>query len=103
MLLAGADAGTVVGDVSRLLRHGSGNHLPLRPAGLIVVFNNNGVYKGTDVNRTRRRRRSGTTVFVKGARYDKMMEAFGGVGVNATTPEELTRPLTRPSLRASRP
>jgi len=28
-------------------------------------------------------------VFVKGARYDKMMEAFGGVGVNATTPAEL--------------
>ena len=24
------------------------------------------------------------TVFVKGSRYDKMMEAFGGVGVNAT-------------------
>ena len=26
------------------------------------------------------------TVFVKGARYDKMIEAFGGVGVNATSP-----------------
>ena len=33
------------------------------------------------------------TVFVKGARYDKMMEAFGGIGVNATTPAELTRAL----------
>ena len=31
------------------------------------------------------------TVFVKGSRYDKMMEAFGGVGVNATTPDELKR------------
>ena len=54
----------------------------------VVVFNNNGVYRGTDVNA------SGTadvapTVFVKGARYDKMMEAFGGIGVNATTPAEL--------------
>ena len=29
------------------------------------------------------------TVFVKDARYDKMMEAFGGVGVYATTPAEL--------------
>ena len=29
-----------------------------------------------------------TTVFVKNARYDKMMEAFGGVGVHATTPDE---------------
>ena len=56
----------------------------------VVVFNNNGIYRGTDVNL------SGTadvatTVFVKNARYDKMMEAFGGVGVHVTTPEELTR------------
>jgi oxalyl-CoA decarboxylase len=32
-----------------------------------------------------------TTVFVNGARYDKIIEAFGGVGVNATTPDELKR------------
>ena len=32
-----------------------------------------------------------TTVFVKDARYDRMMEAFGGVGVNATSPDELKR------------
>ena len=56
----------------------------------VVVFNNNGVYRGTDVNP------SGTadvapTVFVKNARYDKMMEAFGGVGVHATTPAELAK------------
>lgn len=54
----------------------------------IVVMNNNGVYKGTDVNPT-----GGAdvapTVFVKGARYDMMMQAFGGVGVHATTPAEL--------------
>ena len=30
-------------------------------------------------------------MFVKGSRYDKMIEAFGGVGVNATTPDELKR------------
>ena len=29
--------------------------------------------------------------FVKGSRYDKMMEAFGGVGINATSPDELKR------------
>ncbi len=56
----------------------------------IVVFNNNGIYRGTDVNPT-----GGwdvaTTVFVKDARYDKMMEAFGGVGVHVTTPDELSR------------
>jgi oxalyl-CoA decarboxylase len=30
-------------------------------------------------------------VFVKDARYDKMMEGFGGVGVHVTTPDELYR------------
>jgi oxalyl-CoA decarboxylase len=54
----------------------------------VVVFNNDGIYRGVDQG-------SGgdpaTTVFVKGSRYDKMMEAFGGVGANATTPDELKR------------
>lgn len=54
----------------------------------VVIMNNNGVYRGTDVNPT-----GGAdvapTVFVKGARYDMLMQAFGGVGVNATTPAEL--------------
>ncbi len=56
----------------------------------IVVFNNDGIYRGTDTNPT-----GGAdvapTVFVKGARYDKMMEAFGGVGYHVTTPDELRR------------
>ena len=56
----------------------------------VVVFNNNGIYRGTNVNPT-----GGPdpapTVFVKDARYDKMMEAFGGVGVHVTTPDELSR------------
>ena len=56
----------------------------------VVVFNNNGIYRGTDVNP------SGgsdvaTTVFVKDARYEKLMEAFGGVGARVTTPDELSR------------
>jgi oxalyl-CoA decarboxylase len=58
----------------------------------VIVFNNNGVYKGTDVNS------SGTadpapTVFVKGSRYDLLMEAFGGKGVTACTAEELSAAL----------
>jgi oxalyl-CoA decarboxylase len=57
-----------------------------------VVFNNNGVYRGTDVNPTGGKDVA-PTVFVKNARYDKMIEAFGGVGRNATTPEELTKAL----------
>src|SRR5215472_14102367 len=56
----------------------------------VVVFNNDGIYRGTDVNRSGGADPA-TTVFVKGARYDKMIEAFGGVGVNATTPDELKR------------
>ena len=55
----------------------------------IVIFNNNGIYRGTDVNKAGTD--PATTVFVTGARYDKMMEAFGGVGVNATSPDELKR------------
>jgi oxalyl-CoA decarboxylase len=67
----------------------------------IVVFNNNGVYRGTDVNA------SGTadvapTVFVKNARYDKMMEAFGGVGVNATNPAELGKAINE-ALASGKP
>ena len=53
----------------------------------VVVFNNNGIYRGTDVNTAGSD--PAVTVFVKDARYDRMMEAFGGVGVNATTPDEL--------------
>ncbi len=56
----------------------------------IVVFNNNGIYRGTDKNSSGSSDVA-TTVFVENARYDKMMEAFGGVGVNVTTPDELGR------------
>ena len=67
----------------------------------VVVFNNNGVYRGTDVNPA-----GGPdvapTVFVKGARYDKIMEAFGGVGVNATTPAEL-RQAMEAAIRTRKP
>lgn len=59
----------------------------------IVVFNNNGIYRGTDVNPT-----GGPdvapTVFVKDSRYDQMMAAFGGVGVYATSTDELYRAMS---------
>jgi oxalyl-CoA decarboxylase len=67
----------------------------------IVIMNNNGVYKGTDVNPT-----GGPdvapTVFVKNARYDKLMEAFGGVGANATTPAELRKAMEE-AIRSRKP
>jgi oxalyl-CoA decarboxylase len=56
----------------------------------VVVFNNDGIYRGTDVNPTGGPD-AATTVFVKGSRYDKLIEAFGGVGINVTTPDELKR------------
>jgi oxalyl-CoA decarboxylase len=56
----------------------------------IVVFNNDGIYRGTDVN-AGGGADPATTVFVKSSRYDKVIEAFGGVGVNVTTPDELKR------------
>jgi len=56
----------------------------------VVVFNNGGIYRGTDVN-TGGGSDPATTVFVKGARYDKIMEAFGGVGVSADSPDALKR------------
>ncbi len=58
----------------------------------VVVFNNNGVYRGTDVNQSGGKDVA-PTVFVKNARYDMMMAAFGGVGVHATTPAELGKAL----------
>ncbi len=66
----------------------------------IVVLNNNGVYKGTDRDPTGRD--PAPTVFVKGARYDKLMEAFGGVGVQATTPAELRKAMEE-ALRSRKP
>ncbi len=60
----------------------------------IVVFNNNGIYRGTDVNPTGGSD-AATTVFVKDARYDKIAEAFGGVGAHVTTPDELSRAVNK--------
>jgi oxalyl-CoA decarboxylase len=55
----------------------------------VVVFNNNGIYRGTDSNAVSDD--VAPTVFVKDARYDQMMAAFGGVGVYATSPDELSQ------------
>ena len=66
----------------------------------IVIMNNNGVYKGTDKDPTGRD--PAPTVFVKGARYDKLMDAFGGVGVNATTPAELRKAM-EDAIRSKKP
>ena len=56
----------------------------------VVVFNNGGIYRGVDVNLTGGEDVA-TTVFVENARYDRIIEAFGGIGVQATSADELSR------------
>lgn len=54
----------------------------------IIIFNNNGIYRGTDKNLGKDNDPSPTT-FTIDARYDKLIEAFNGTAFNATTTEEL--------------
>ncbi len=67
----------------------------------VVILNNNGVYRGDEVNPTGGRDPA-PLVFVKDARYEKLMEAFGGVGVHATTPAELRQAMEE-AIRSRRP
>jgi oxalyl-CoA decarboxylase len=64
-------------------------HLPV----VTVVFNNGGIYRGDDVNHG-----GGPdpapTVLMKEARYDKLIEAFGGAGYHAVDPGGLAKALT---------
>ena len=66
----------------------------------MVVFNNNGIYRGTDVNP------AGTdpawTTFVKDSHYEMMAKAFGGHGVRVTSPSELTAAVNAALDSASR-
>jgi oxalyl-CoA decarboxylase len=67
----------------------------------VVILNNNGVYRGDEVNPTGGPDPS-PLVFVKGARYEKLMEAFGGVGVLAATPAELRNAMEE-AIRSRQP
>ena len=67
----------------------------------VVILNNNGVYRGDEVNPTGGSDPS-PLVFVKGARYEKLMEAFGGVGVHAATPAELRNAMEE-AIRSRKP
>lgn len=72
----------------------------------IVIMNNSGVYKGSDKNWGAGLHAHGDDPAVcqllKGARYDKMMEAFGGVGVHVTTPDEL-RAAMKEAVKSRKP
>ena len=67
----------------------------------VVILNNNGVYRGDETNPTGGKDPS-PLVFVKDARYEKLMEAFGGVGAHVTTPEDLRRAMEE-AIRSKRP
>jgi oxalyl-CoA decarboxylase len=66
----------------------------------VVVFNNSGIYRGTDTNSTSDD--PAPTVFVRDAKYDMMMQAFGGVGVTATSPDDLERAV-REAIKSRKP
>ena len=57
---------------------------------VVVVFNNGGVYRGDDVSADGD---PAPTALMLSARHDKLIEAFGGTGYQATTPAELTAAL----------
>jgi oxalyl-CoA decarboxylase len=72
-------------------------HLPI----VTVVFNNGGIYRGDEVNRG-----GGAdpapTVLMQHARYEMLIEAFGGVGYAAVDPQGLAKALTE-ALAAGTP
>jgi oxalyl-CoA decarboxylase len=78
----------------------------------VVVFNNNGIYRGDGENWAAASSSSeavgnhpddpATTAFVPDARYDMMMEAFGGVGHWVKTPDDLNRTV-REAMASGKP
>ena len=67
----------------------------------VVIMNNNGVYRGDEKNPTGGKDPA-PLVFVKDARYEKLMEAFGGVGVHASTADELRKAMEE-AIRSGKP
>jgi len=67
----------------------------------VVILNNNGVYRGDEVP-LGDPNQPGPLTFVKDARYEKLMEAFGGEGAYVTTPAEL-RKVMEEAIRTRRP
>ena len=67
----------------------------------IVVFNNGGIYRGDDPNLGGGSDPS-PTALSSSAKYDKLIEAFGGAAYNAATPQELENALSA-GLESGRP
>ncbi len=64
---------------------------------ITLVFNNNGIYRGDPAGSA-----PSPTGFVENARYEKLIEAFGGVGYHVTDTPSLTKAL-KAALEAGRP
>ncbi|HVQ50805.1 MAG TPA: oxalyl-CoA decarboxylase [Mycobacterium sp.] len=60
---------------------------------VVVVLNNGGVYRGDGTNSVSTD--PAPTTLMAGARYDRLIEAFGGKGYHVTTPTQVTIALTR--------
>ena len=63
-------------------------HLPV----VVVVFNNGGIYRGDDVNRSGGKDPS-PTILMGQAHYEKLIEAFGGTGHYVVDPQSLAKAL----------
>jgi oxalyl-CoA decarboxylase len=69
----------------------------------VVILNNNGVYRGDETNWAGKTDGDPSPlVFVKNARYEMLMEAFGGVGAYVTTPAELRKAMEE-AIRSREP
>jgi oxalyl-CoA decarboxylase len=62
-----------------------------------LVFNNNGIYRGDPSGAD-----PSPTGFVQGAHYEKMIEAFGGVGYHVTDTPSLTKAVAE-AIKAGKP
>ncbi|MEA2730997.1 MAG: oxalyl-CoA decarboxylase [Acetobacteraceae bacterium] len=62
-----------------------------------LVFNNNGIYRGDAADSA-----PSPTGFIQNARYEKMIEAFGGIGYHVTDTPSLGKALTE-ALEAGKP
>ena len=80
-------------EIETLCRYG----LPV----VVVILNNGGLYHGDDVNRGGGPDPAPTTL-MKGARYDRLIEAFGGRGYYAADPRSLSNALVE-ALASRRP
>jgi oxalyl-CoA decarboxylase len=66
-----------------------------------IVLNNGGIYRGDDVNLSNGKDPPPTTL-MKNAHYEKLIEAFGGVGYYAADPPTLLEALSA-ALNAGHP